>query len=127
MLTMKTDLVEIFQTIRADLQPYTASGFTATVNSENHYELWADQGIDTDGGKKDIVCFASLKIMDGYVELVIQPFVEDSELSKVINPDLLAIAQDNHFKVSELDDKMAANISSAIGVAITHYKQKGWG
>ncbi|RZK56195.1 MAG: hypothetical protein EOO91_12585 [Pedobacter sp.] len=37
---MKTDFVEIFQTIRANLQPYTASGFTARVNSETVYELW---------------------------------------------------------------------------------------
>lgn len=123
---MKTDLVEIFQTIRANLQPYTANGFTATINSDTEYELWADQRIDTDGGKKDIICFSSVKIAEDHVKVCVIPLTEEPELQKLVNPDLLNILVENCFQIKELDDKLTEKISNSFAVAFTSYKQKGW-
>ncbi|MEE1885553.1 hypothetical protein [Pedobacter flavus] len=36
---METSSIEIFQTIRASMQPYAAMGFNAEINSENEYKL----------------------------------------------------------------------------------------
>lgn len=123
---MKTDLVEIFQTVRANLQPYTANGFTATVNSDTEYELWADRGIDINGEKKDIVRFSSVKINDDHVELCITPLTEEADLQKVINPDLLALLSNGCFKLHQLDDDMVGKIADAFVIGYTSYKQKGW-
>ena len=43
---MKTDLVEIFQTIRASLQPYAALGFSNRLNTDEVYDLWSDKNIE---------------------------------------------------------------------------------
>jgi len=48
---MKTDLVEIFQTIRAGLQPYATRGYTVHENSESGYDLYSEKNIEVDGKK----------------------------------------------------------------------------
>ncbi|WP_379090413.1 hypothetical protein [Pedobacter sp. UC225_65] len=79
---MKTDFVEIFQTIRASLQPYTANGFTAKVNSETNYELWSEKNVDIEGREKDAVFFASVRILKGHVGFYFMPaYVEEEDQS----------------------------------------------
>ncbi len=48
---MKTDVVEIFQTIRAALQPYATLGFANRINSDEVYDLWSDKNIKSGLGE----------------------------------------------------------------------------
>ena len=124
---MKTDLVEIFQTIRANLQPYTANGFAARINSEDVYEVWADKQIDANGEKRDVVCFSSVTIKEDYVELCLTPITEEPTLQDVVHPDLMQLRSENScFKITELDDAMVSKIADALTAGFTSYKQKGW-
>jgi len=124
---MKTDLVEIFQTIRANLQPYTANGFAARINSDVAYEVWADKQIDLHGKKRDVVCFSSVNIKEGYVELCLTPLQDEPELQNVINPELMKLSSGNScFKITQLDDELTAKIADAFVAGFTIYKQKGW-
>ncbi|HEY0177225.1 MAG TPA: hypothetical protein VGC08_12655 [Pedobacter sp.] len=70
---MKTDLIEIFQTIRAALQPYTTLGFTNRTNSEEKYDLWSEKNIQVDKEQRTETFFASLYIEDDYVALELLP------------------------------------------------------
>lgn len=125
---MKTDLVEIFQTIRANLQPYTANGFTARVNSETVYELWSEKLFDTEGEKIDAVPFASVNIEDESVQFCLLSTQSETELSKIIHPDLmqLSINGTSCFNISNLDDKLLDQIISTLGANFTNFKQNGW-
>jgi hypothetical protein len=125
---MKTDLVEIFQTIRANLQPYTANGFTARVNSETVYELWSEKLFDTEGEKIDAVPFASVNIEDDSVQFCLLSTQSEVELSKIIHPDLmeLSINGTSCFNISNLDDKLLDEIISTLGANFTNFKQNGW-
>jgi hypothetical protein len=58
---MKTDFVEIFQTIRAALQPYATLGFSNRVNSETVYELWSDKNVVIEGRKRTEVFFCQCR------------------------------------------------------------------
>lgn len=125
---MKTDLVEIFQTIRANLQPYTANGFTARVNSETVYELWSEKLFDTEGKKIEAVPFASVNIEDDSVQFCLLSTQSEVELSKIIHPDLmeLSINGTSCFNISNLDDKLLDEIISTLGANFTNFKQNGW-
>ena len=125
---MKTDLVEIFQTIRANLQPYTANGFTARVNSETVYELWSEKLFDTEGKKIEAVPFASVNIEDESVQFCLLSTQSEPELSKIIHPNLmeLSINGTSCFNISNLDDKLLDQVISTLGANFTNFKQKGW-
>ncbi|RZL38775.1 MAG: hypothetical protein EOO96_02150 [Pedobacter sp.] len=125
---MKTDLIEIFQTIRANLQPYTANGFTARVNSETVYELWSEKLFDTEGEKIDSLPFASVKIEEDYVQFCLLSTQSEVELSKIIHPDLmeLSVNDTSCFNIVNLDDKLLDQIISTLGANFTDFKQNGW-
>lgn len=124
---MKTDLVEIFQTIRANIQPYTASGFVNRINSDTAYDVWGTKEIDIKDKTRDVVRFASVKIENGYVSFCLTAIREEAELKNVIHADLLALlADDVCFHFTQLDDAMVEKISDALVAAFTLFKQKGW-
>lgn len=124
---MKTDLVEIFQSIRANVQPYTANGFTARINSETAFEIWNEKLFNDNGEKMEAVCFASLSIEIDFVKLCISSLQDEIALRTAINQSLLNLATDDFcFKIDKLDDTLLDEISVALSIAFTHFKQKGW-
>ena len=125
---MKTDVVEIFQTIRANLQPYTANGFTARVNSETVYELWSEKLFDANGDKIEVKPFASVVIEDDVVKFSLLSIDDELDLRKIMHPDLLDLSEDGNasFIISEIDDKLTDQIISSLGMNFTNFKQKGW-
>lgn len=125
---MKTDVVEIFQTIRANLQPYTANGFTARVNSETVYELWSEKLFDNNGEKIEVKPFASVTIQNDVVNFSLLSIDDDLDLSKIMHPDLLNLSEDGSasFVISEIDDKLTDQIISSLGMNFTNFKQNGW-
>jgi hypothetical protein len=124
---MKTDLVEIFQTIRANLQPYTANGFVNRINSDTAYDVWGTKEIDIKDKKRDVVRFASVKIEKDYVSFCLMAIKEEAELTNVIHADLLELMDDEAcFHITELDDQLIEQISDALVAGFTLFKQKGW-
>lgn len=124
---MKTDLVEIFQTIRASMQPYAAQGFTTRNNTDGLYELWSDKDIEIAGRKRSEVFFASVSIMNGYVGFYFMPIYVHPELKELIAPALLKILKGKScFHVKKLDDELLGHIVNALATGFTLYKQNGW-
>ncbi|MBB2144979.1 DUF1801 domain-containing protein [Pedobacter sp. LMG 31464] len=124
---MKTDFVEIFQTIRAALQPYTANGFTARTNSDTVYELWSEKDVDIDGRKKDEVYFAGVKILKGHVGFYFMPVYAEAETKGLFHPSLLQLLKGKAcFHIKKLDDILLDQITDALAKGFTIYKQKGW-
>lgn len=125
--TMKTDLVEIFQTIRASMQPYATQGFTTRKNTDELYELWSDKDIEIAGRKRSEVFFASVSIMNGYVGFYFMPIYVQPELKALIAPALLKILKGKScFHVKKLDDELLEHIVNALAAGFTLYKQNGW-
>lgn len=124
---MKTDFVEIFQTIRASLQPYTANGFTARVNSESNYELWSEKSVTVEGKALDAVFFASVRIFKGHVGFYFMPVYVEGEIKALFHPDLLKLLKGKScFHIKKLDDLLMGQIEAALAAGFIRYKQKGW-
>lgn len=124
---MKTDLIEIFQTIRAVMQPYTAQGFNNRINSDDAYDLWSEKNVTVEGKERTEVCFASLEVREGAVVLYFMP-VDTAEGRKAIfDPALLDLwKEDSGFEIRKLDDELLKNIENALAGGFRTYKEKDW-
>ena len=105
---MKTDKVEIFQTIRALLQPYTTKGFVSRTNSETLYDLWSEKQVDTIGEKNSSYFFASIELKDDSAILCV---VEES-------------GKKNYSTIERLDREGLDTISNTLVKAFANFKHK---
>ena len=124
---MKTDLIEIFQTIRASMQPYTTLGFDNRSNSEQLYDLWSNKNVEIEGSSKNEVFFTSVEIKDSYVAVSLFPQDQKNHLQEIASPEILQLQNnESEFKIDKLDDKSLTQIEDAIAAAYKVYKDKGW-
>lgn len=123
---MKTDVIEIFQSIRSVLQPYDAVGFETSINSANAYELYTTKEILVNN-KKQKVYFCGVKICNGNVEFHLKPIFLNPEIKNILHPDLMKLLKENSiFYVNMLDEQLLNHISQALDVGFTYYKQQEW-
>lgn len=124
---MKTDFVEIFQTIRASLQPYATVGFSNRINSESSFDLWSDKNVVIEGRKRNEVFFASIIIQKGHVGFYYMPVYTEPEMKKIFRPDLLKLLKGKScFHIKKLDDVLMLQIEDALAAGFKLYKEKGW-
>ena len=124
---MKTDLIEIFQTIRASMQPYATLGFDNRSNSEQLYDLWSNKNVEIEGSSRNEVFFTSVEIKDSYVTVSLFPQDQKNHLQEIASPEILQLHNnESDFKIDNLDEKSLAQIEDAIAAAYKVYKDKGW-
>ena len=120
---MKTDLVEIFQTIRASIQPYAAMGFDVKENSEKEFELTTESNEEN---LKKAVFFSSVFIEKDHVRFCLCTQEVEDEISKFIKPSLQVLYANKCFEIKELEDHQLVNIELALSEGFKLYKEKGW-
>jgi hypothetical protein len=109
---MKTDLIEIFQTIRATIQPYAALGFNNRTNSEVKYDLWSEKNLEIDGEKRTETFFVSVDINEDAVTLALLPEgLPQHERAMVIK---------------ELDDLTLNLIEDKVAAGYKIFKEQEW-
>lgn len=124
---MKTDFIEIFQTIRAVLQPYATLGFNNRINSETNYDLWSDMEVVAFGKKRNEMYFAAVTIRKDYVGFYYMPVYAEPEMKTVFDPALLKLLKGKScFHIKKLDESLLAHIEDALAEGYRLYKEKGW-
>lgn len=124
---MKTDFVEIFQTIRASLQPYATLGFDNRTNSDINYDLWSNKNVVIDDKKRDEVFFASVSIKKGHVGFYFMPVYMEEEIKTVFDPNLLKLLKGKScFHIKKLDDVLMGQIEDALAEGYRLYKERNW-
>lgn len=124
---MKTDLVEIFQTIRAALQPYAALGFSNRINSEIEYDLWSDKNVEIEGQKRTEIFFTSVVIKDDHVALYYMPVHDEAGIKQIFDSTLIELLKDDaYFHITALDEELLAHIERAIAEGYKLFKEKDW-
>jgi hypothetical protein len=124
---MKTDLIEIFQTVRASMQPYETLGFNSRINSDTEYDLWSDKNVVLMGKERNEIYFAGLKIMTGSVTLHFMLIYTNPEVKELLHPDLIKLLKGKscfHFK--KLDETLMEHITQALDIGYKTYKQNEW-
>ncbi|WP_113638891.1 hypothetical protein [Nubsella zeaxanthinifaciens] len=126
---MKTDSIEIFQTIRAAMQPYTALGFTARANTEHNYDLWSEKNVVIDGKKKSELHFAEVKVLKDAVQFTVYAIDMAGEKKQgIVDQNLAAYEneKDNDFTIKQLDDALMENVKEVLERCYQLFKQKEW-
>jgi hypothetical protein len=106
---MKTDFIEIFQTIRAELQPYATLGFTNRINSEQAYDLWSEKNIKEEGITERF--FASIHIESDHVCFSYSNLTGDAKLKEMI---------------TQLDDVLKLKIDTELSATYKVFKEQMW-
>jgi hypothetical protein len=106
---MKTDLIEIFQTIRAELQPYAAISFTNRVNSETVYDLWSEKTIKEENITERF--FASVSIESDHVLFSYSSLSGDVQQQK---------------ELTQLDDVAMESIANDLSATYKVFKEQEW-
>ncbi|MFC4141017.1 hypothetical protein [Pedobacter mendelii] len=118
---MKTDLVEIFQTIRASLQPYAARGYTVSENSETNYVLVSEKNVIENDGKTTERFFVGIFINAEVVDIQLNTSEFDSA------QDLVEFGNVKEgFSISELDEDKLKEVEIFIEIIYTNFKERGW-
>lgn len=124
---MKTDFVEIFQSIRALMQPYTTQGYDVRKNTDSAYDLWSNKNVVIAGRKRSEVHFAEVRINKNEVGFYFMPVYAESDLKKVFHPDLLALLKGKScFHIKKLDENLLNHIKIALELGNNLYKQNEW-
>lgn len=110
---MKTDPVEIFQTIRASLQPYATLGFTNRLNTENTYNLWSDKNVDTGLEKRTEAFFCGITVEQDHV-LLTTGF--DHQL----------LGNQSVIEIKRLDDVLLNQLEETFATGYKMFKEKEW-
>ncbi|KQR67569.1 hypothetical protein [Pedobacter sp. Leaf176] len=119
---MKTDLVEIFQTIRASLQPYAARGYTVHENSETGYDLYSEKNVEISGEKITERFFCGIYINGDKVEVKLNTSDFESE-----KQNLTAFDEGKAgLKITELSDDKLKETETLIEIIHTNFKEKEW-
>lgn len=112
---MNTDVVEIFQTLRACLQPYTNRGYATHKNSETEYDLWSEKN-SLDGDEKVTErFFASLEIHQNVVIVKTSAKHVDASLEDA-----------STLKVENLTDEKRKEVENLIAISHNYFKEKEW-
>lgn len=106
---MKTDPIEIFQTIRAELQPYAAFDFTNRVSSELLYDLWTEKNIKAENITERF--FAEVAIEEGQVVFRYSSLTGDSKVEE---------------QIRELDDVAMKKLEDNLSAAFKVFKEQEW-
>ena len=124
---MKTDFIEIFQTIRAVLQPYAALGFYSKINSETSYDLWSERDVEIEGRVHKEVHFAAVMIHKSHVGFYFMPVYAEPVMKEIFDPALLKLLKGKScFHIKTLDDVLLAHIETALAEGYRLYKERGW-
>ena len=124
---MKTDFVEIFQTIRASLQPYATLGFSNRTNSETMYDLWSDKNVVIEGRQRNEVFFASIEIHKEHVAFNFMPVYSTPDMQSVFDKNLLKLQKEKAcFPIKELDEQLLNQIEESLAEGYRLYKERGW-
>ncbi|MFC3563300.1 hypothetical protein [Pedobacter jamesrossensis] len=119
---MKTDLVEIFQTIRACLQPYATRGYTVHENSESGYDLYSEKNVEVKGEKITERYFAGVYINGENVEVK----VNTSEFNSS-NQNLNDFGQNlSGLKIKQLDKEKHKEVENIFEIIHANFKEKKW-
>lgn len=123
----KTDVVEIFQSIRAVLQPYTTLGFNNRKNSDTEYDLWSEKNVELQGEQKHETFFSSVVIKDNHVDFNRRPNSDTIEIDLADSSELLEITENgNVFHIKKLSPDLLKTIEDLLAAEYRVFKEKEW-
>jgi hypothetical protein len=120
------DLKAVFNALYPLLKRYVPP-LVATIDKEDHYELWSKKPAVVLGRKRDQTFFASIVIRRDYVGLYYMPVYTDTDLRALFAPELLKLLKGKScFYIRKPTPELLTQIASALEKGFERYHQNGW-
>ena len=119
---MKTNLVEIFQTIRAGLQPYASRGYTVHENSDTGYDLYSEKNVETTEEKVTERFFVGIYINNQNIELKLNftKFKNSNQSLSDFGNNKLGL------KITELSNEKQKEVERLVEIIHVNFKENEW-
>lgn len=116
----------VFKEIRRLIGSYEGH-FTAKMDFEGRYELWAVKDLVIEGRKRKEVFFASAIIQSTYVGFYFMPVYIEGDIKALFGERLLKLLKGKScFHIKTLDSELEKQISDALEKGFDLYRQRGW-
>ena len=123
---MNEDLLKLFHQLKKLVEKYEGS-LTAKIDDEGRYDLYSIKDVVIEGRKRKEVYFASLIIQKSYVGFYYMPIYSDVELKSVFGEDLLKLLKGKScFHIKKLDEVLTKQLTEALEIGYSLYKERGW-
>ncbi len=123
---MDNGLLDLFKEIRRLIGSYECH-FTAKMDFEGRYELWAVKDLVIEGRKRKEVFFASAIIQSTYVGFYFMPVYVEGDIKALFGERLLKLLKGKScFHIKTLDEDLKKQISYALEKGFDLYRRRGW-
>lgn len=117
---------EVFKQLKKLIGRYEEH-FTAKMDFEGRYELWAVKDLVIEGRKRKEIYFASAIIQRNYVGFYFMPVYIEAEMKTIFGARLLKLLKGKScFHIKTLDHELEEQISDALEKGFQLYRQRGW-
>ena len=123
---LENGLLDAFKGLRRLIGRYEGH-FTAKMDFEGRYELWAVKGLIIEGRKRKEVFFASAIIQSTYVGFYFMPVYLVDDMKALFGELLLKLLKGRScFHIKTLDEELEKQLSEALEKGFELYRQIGW-
>jgi hypothetical protein len=122
-------LLEIFNALKKEVQPYERGNIKARIDIEGKYDLWSEKpGMFVHGKVRDEVAFTALILQSNYVGFYFMPVYTNTEdVKSRLSPALLKLLKGKAcFHVKAVDKELLKDIKQAMKLGYDEYKKSGW-
>ena len=121
------ELIPIFDSIKVMLKPYVTGNLRERGQNSGIYNLVSEKFVEVKGRQRKEVYFASIIIQKGYVGFYYMPVYVNTDLKKVLKPELLKTLKGKScFHIKKNDPIIMNQIKESLQIGYEMYKQRGW-
>ena len=121
-------LLEIFNTLKNEVQPYEKGFIKARINIEGKYDLWTEKpGMFAAGKLRPEIGFVTIILQSSYVGFYYMPIYTNVDVWNKLSAGLLKLLKGKAcFHIKTADKELLENIKQAMKVGYEAYKNNGW-
>ena len=121
-------LLDIFNALKKEVQPYEKGVIKARINIEGKYELWTEKpGMFAAGRMRPEIGFVTIILQSSYVGFYYMPIYTCLDVRNKLPLELLKLLKGKAcFHIKTADKELLKNINQAMKVGYEAYKKNGW-
>lgn len=122
-------LLEIFQALKKEVQPYEKGNVVARMNIEGKYELWSEKtGMVILGKPRPEISFVGIIVQSNYVGFYFMPiYTNNTWVQEQMPADLMKLLKGKAcFHIKSADAALMKQIAVAMQIGYAAYEKMGW-
>jgi len=122
-------LLEIFNALKKEMQPFEKGSIKARIDIEGKYDLWSEKpGMFVYDRIRNEVSFATLILQSNYVGFYYMPIYTNAEgIRSKLSPELLKLLKGKAcFHIKAVNKELLKDVKNAMKIGYDQYQKNGW-